>query len=202
MRHNRGMTLVELIVATAVAATILMATMQVMFASQDAIAAATLEADMSAHATNVMDKIANDLKEAIISSVTPITTRNGDKGMAISFRKCLGWDTASGMAIQGPIITIDFYIDPVRKSFCIRRTDASNPGASEILTDRLAKDYFQSADSYTSLQFGGSNDVATAAELNANPPIHHYSHFTISFVMQAPGSTLRISRQTQVQLKF
>jgi prepilin-type N-terminal cleavage/methylation domain-containing protein len=202
MRHNRGMTLVELIVATAVAGAILMATMQVMFASQDAIAAATLEADIAAHATNVMDKIANDLKEAIISSVTPITARNTYKGMSISFRKCLGWDTSTGTAIQGPIITIEFYVDPVRKSCCIRRTDASNPGVSEILTDRLAKDFDVGSDCYTSLQFGGDNDTATTAELAANPAIHHYTKFSIFFIMQWPGSTLRIARQTHVQLKF
>jgi prepilin-type N-terminal cleavage/methylation domain-containing protein len=48
MRHNRGFTLMELVVASGMTGIVLLATSQVMMASQDAMRVAVIEADLAA----------------------------------------------------------------------------------------------------------------------------------------------------------
>lgn len=127
-RNPRGMTLVEIIVAMTVTTVVLLATSQVMLASQKAITLAAVEADLAAQAISVVDRIANEMKDGIKNTVDPNTTSSTN---GISFQKCVGYNTTY---ILSDVITYQEVLDPVRNLYVVRRTEN---GEVIDLTDSL-----------------------------------------------------------------
>lgn len=129
--RNSGVTLAELMVAMAITTTILLATAQVMRASQQAIRVTAIEADLSVQAMNIVDRIANDLKDGITGSVSP---NQASDSSSLSFWKCAGYG-AGGM-LHSNTITYEQWADPScgAGTLTVRRTEN---GQSTDLTDAL-----------------------------------------------------------------
>jgi prepilin-type N-terminal cleavage/methylation domain-containing protein len=172
----RGFTLVELMVACAITATVLIATSQVLLQSQKALQMTAVEADLAAQAMSLADRIANDLKEAKASTVSPQSTNQN----AISFQRCEGYGNSM---LLGNTIQYSMYTDPARGLTLCRRTEA---GSIADLTDALSE---------VGLNFSGSyGDPATAV------PGQPYDVWTIQ--IQVERTTYSVVRKTSVKLRF
>lgn len=173
MRH-RGMTMVEVMVAMAITSVILMATNRVMMSSQRAIRVAAIEADLSQQAMSVCDRIADDLKDAIKTSVVTANTIsvNGDSVTTdISFKKCVGYEKVGGVLTQVQSNQISYQlVTEVRQGktvWIIRRTEAA-PGGNQIvdLTDSataIGLHFFQSPATVYSVSVQLIREVLTDA---------------------------------------
>ena len=178
IRNKRGMTLVEIIVASAVTSVVLMAVTQVMFVSRQAIVQTAVECDLAAQAVSVADRIANELKDGVLSTVTPTGTT---PTTTLTFQKCLGYGT-SAMTMSTPI-TFEPYLDPIRNVWCVRRTE--NGGTME-LTDALKPNF--------------NNTIGIGLQFSRFDTTVNHDIYYVSVTL-VRGS-FSVTRSTKVQLKF
>jgi hypothetical protein len=179
IQNGRGMTLIEIIVATAVTTTVLMAVTQVMLVSRQAINLTAIECDLAAQAVSVSDRIANELKDGVLNTITAPTGTT--PSTTLTFQKCLGYGTST-MTLSNPI-TYAPYQDPIRNIWCVRRTEN---GASMELTDALKPNSANTIG--IGLQF-------TRFDTTVNHDIYYVS---VTLVR----GTFSVTRATRVQLKF
>lgn len=181
-RRNSGLSLIELIVACGIATVILIATSQVMISSQEALQLTAVEADLAAQALSVIDRIANDLKDAKSSTISP-----GDSGghNTISFQRCLGYGASS--MILGNTIKYEMFNDVKHDLVLCRRTEN---GEIQDLTDAL----FQ-------LEFRGryGDQIAAAAIQSQTGTAPAYDTWEVTVHLQR--ATYGITRKTTVELR-
>jgi len=175
--QTRGMTLIEVIVSSAIIGTVLMATTQVMLASRDALEVSAVEADLAAQAITILDRIANELKDARSTTVT--TT--GNPATAISFQKCDGFGTTS-MLLTTPI-SYTTYTDPTSGKILCRRVQDGN-----------AADLCDSLSGFGLVFTGRIGDPANA------PPGSMPDVWELQ--IQLSRNTYSVVRKTTVQMKF
>jgi len=101
-RAGRGFTLLELMVAISILTVVLLSIGQVLTISQAAIQEAALQAELEAHATLIMDRIANDVKESGIS-VMQLFPTSGTPKTLIQYQPCTGYVGAA--PTYGPVVT-------------------------------------------------------------------------------------------------
>ena len=184
MRQDRGFTVMEVIVASAISGLMLLAVSQVMLASQDAMRIAAIEADLAAQNALVLDRIASDLRDAVNNTVQ-IKDGPGGPNSCIEFQKCMGYSNGfvlsqlvSYQEIPGERIMNG--VGELEPFGIVRRTE----GAETIdITDKLR---------------GG---FTTPALLFSPDPLTPSNDVYIISVTLSRGAFF-VTRTTKVQLRF
>jgi prepilin-type N-terminal cleavage/methylation domain-containing protein len=141
----RGVTLIELLIAIIISSVALLATGTVTRMSQQALKVAAVQADLEATALNIVDNIANEIKD---SGKKYTNFRCSPYPTSTVLTNTLRFSRCSGFAGLEPTFTgEDIQYAPVisgtgaRQRYCLQRTTTSQDGTtsgSMIVTDALS----------------------------------------------------------------
>jgi len=191
--RTRGLTIVELMVAMAITGVVMTATSQVMMASQDAITVAALESELSALVLNACDRVANDVKDAVASSVA-VGSVNGGTNNQISFQKCMGYG-ASGLLLDANVIVYEEVTYATGRTCIVRRYN----GTVESLTDSLLPGSFKFTRN-TAATVGAVYNVAMTLQKPVIPRLA--KKLDLAKRADCTDNYFALARQTSIQLKF
>jgi prepilin-type N-terminal cleavage/methylation domain-containing protein len=190
--RNRGMTMVELIVASAITAAIMAATYSVLATSRTALEQTAVEADLAAQAMSILDRIANDLKDAKRSSVS-VPNNNSSNQSSITFQRIIGY--ANSNIQLSNTITYANYFDSANANYLCRRTEN---GVTADLTDALTKTDVSTG--VGGLNFRGSYGDPTVTHTAANGTPLPLDTWEIT--VQVSRASYSVVRTTKVELRF
>ncbi len=126
MRDPRGVTIIEMMIVLAISSVSFLAVAQILRTSQNAIEITAVQSDLEARTIDISDRIVNDFKDALISSISPNAT---SQSSTITFSRVIGYTNAP--VLSSPITYESVLLNG---KLCLRRTEGADIA---ILTDAL-----------------------------------------------------------------